>query len=289
MSVIVIFVDGVGIGQQDVSYNPCLHSNYQIFSPTINLPFNGIQFSLDACLGVNGLPQSATGQSSIYTGKNAAKLIGKHLFGFPNQKLKELLIKQSVFEKLNSLSYRCKFINAFRPVFFTSPEIFNNVRLSVTSEMNRAARLPFCSIKDIKNKNALYHDFTNKELIEKGFQLPIFDSKTASKVLIDQSKKHDLILYEYFLTDKAGHRKNMKYAISEINKIESLIYMVIEKSEGTNTSIIVCSDHGNIEDLRSRSHTYNPAYFAVWTKKNIQKLSSLMDIYSLIKKLVTKN
>ena len=289
MSVIVIFVDGVGIGQQDVSYNPCLHSNYQIFSPTINLPFNGIQFSLDACLGVNGLPQSATGQSSIYTGKNAAKLIGKHLFGFPNQKLKELLIKQSVFEKLNSLSYRCKFINAFRPVFFTSPEIFNNVRLSVTSEMNRAARLPFCSIKDIKNKNALYHDFTNKELIEKGFQLPIFDSNTASKVLIDQSKKYDLILYEYFLTDKAGHRKNMKYAISEINKIESLIYMVIEKSEGTNTSIIVCSDHGNIEDLRSRSHTYNPAYFAVWTKKNIQKLSSLMDIYSLIKKLVTKN
>ncbi len=289
MSVIVIFVDGVGIGQQDVSYNPCLHSNYQIFSPTINLPFNGIQFSLDACLGVNGLPQSATGQSSIYTGKNAAKLIGKHLFGFPNQKLKELLIKQSVFEKLNSLSYRCKFINAFRPVFFTSPEIFNNVRLSVTSEMNRAARLPFCSIKDIKNKNALYHDFTNKELIEKGFQLPIFDSKTASKVLIDQSKKYDLILYEYFLTDKAGHSKNMKYAISEINKIESLIYMVIEKSEGTNTSIIVCSDHGNIEDLRSRSHTYNPAYFAVWTKKNIQKLSSLMDIYSLIKKLVTKN
>ncbi len=289
MSVIVIFVDGVGIGQQDVSYNPCLHSNYQIFSPTINLPFNGIQFSLDACLGVNGLPQSATGQSSIYTGKNAAKLIGKHLFGFPNQKLKELLIKQSVFEKLNSLSYRCKFINAFRPVFFTSPEIFNNVRLSVTSEMNRAARLPFCSIKDIKNKNALYHDFTNKELIEKGFQLPIFDSNTASKVLIDQSKKYDLILYEYFLTDKAGHSKNMKYAISEINKIESLIYMVIEKSEGTNTSIIVCSDHGNIEDLRSRSHTYNPAYFAVWTKKNIQKLSSLMDIYSLIKKLVTKN
>ena len=243
MSVIVIFVDGVGIGQQDVSYNPCLHSNYQIFSPTINLPFNGIQFSLDACLGVNGLPQSATGQSSIYTGKNAAKLIGKHLFGFPNQKLKELLIKQSVFEKLNSLSYRCKFINAFRPVFFTSPEIFNNVRLSVTSEMNRAARLPFCSIKDIKNKNALYHDFTNKELIEKGFQLPIFDSNTASKVLIDQSKKYDLILYEYFLTDKAGHSKNMKYAISEINKIESLIYMVIEKAEASNTSIIVCSDH----------------------------------------------
>jgi len=289
MGVIILFVDGVGIGQNDLSYNPCLHSYYQIFSPIKKLPFDGKQFALDACLSVNGLPQSATGQSTIYTGKNAAKLIGKHLFGFPNEKLKELLIKQSVFVELKSLGYCCKFINAFRPVFFTSPELFNNVRLSVTSEMNRAVELSFCSIKDIKNKKALYHEFTNNELIEKGFQLPRFDYKTASKVLIDQSKEYDLILYEYFLTDKAGHSKNMKYAISEINRIESLIYAVLEKTEGTNTSIIVCSDHGNIEDLRSRSHTYNPAYFAVWTKKNIQKLSSLMDIYALIIKLVTKN
>jgi 2,3-bisphosphoglycerate-independent phosphoglycerate mutase len=289
MGLIIFFVDGIGIGQQDVTHNPCLNSQYQLFSPLKKLPFNGNSFSLDACLGIKGLPQSATGQSTIYTGENTAKLIGKHLFGFPNEKIKQLLIKQSVFFKLKSLGYRCKFINAFRPIFFTSPEIFKDERLSFTSEMNRAAGLSFSTIKDIKKKIALYHDFTNLELIEKGFHLPSFDFNYASTILIEQSKKNDLILYEYFLTDMAGHSKNMKNAISELNKIESLIYATVKKADETDSSIIVCSDHGNIEDLSTKSHTYNPAYFAVWTKKSVKKLSSLMDIYSLIINLVTKN
>lgn len=288
MALVVIFVDGVGIGQKDVTYNPCLLSKFKLFSPIINLPFTGIPYSLDASLNINGLPQSATGQTTIYTGRNAAKLIGKHLFGFPNDKLKQLLSRQSIFIKLKSLGYRCKFINAFRPVFFTSPEIFRDLRLSVTSEMNRAAGLSFSTIKDIKNKKALYHDFTNHELIKKGFNLPKFDYNTASDILIGQAHEFDFILYEYFLTDKAGHSKNMEYAIKEINKIESLIFALIEKSQGSNTSIIVCSDHGNIEDLRTKSHTINPAYFAIWTNQKIKKLYSLMDIYSVISELVTK-
>jgi 2,3-bisphosphoglycerate-independent phosphoglycerate mutase len=289
MGIIIFFVDGIGIGQQDVIHNPCLNSKYQLFSPLKKLPFNGNSFSLDACLGIKGLPQSATGQSTIYTGENTAKLIGKHLFGFPNEKIKQLLIKQSIFIELKSLGYCCKFMNAFRPIFFTSPEIFKDVRLSVTSEMNRAAGLSFSNIKDIKNRNALYHDFTNRELIEKGFQLPLFGFNDASKILIEQSKKNDLILYEYFLTDMAGHSKNMNNAISELNKIESLIYATVKKTDQTDISIIVCSDHGNIEDLSTKSHTYNPAFFAVWTKMSIKKLSSLMDIYSLTINLVTKN
>ena len=36
-------------------------------------------------LGIEGLPQSATGQTALFTGINAAQLLGRHLFGFPNQ------------------------------------------------------------------------------------------------------------------------------------------------------------------------------------------------------------
>jgi 2,3-bisphosphoglycerate-independent phosphoglycerate mutase len=286
MSVIVIFIDGVGIGNNDPYLNPCLHSKLQIFSPLKDLPFNGKKYALDSCLNVNGFPQSATGQTTIYTGKNAAKQIGKHLFGFPNEKLKELLVNHSIFRKLESSGNRCKFINAFRPVFFTSPELFANIRLSATSEMNRAGGLPFNSLKDIKNKKALYHDFTNSEIIEKGFNLKEYDYENASSILIEQSKENDLILYEYFLTDKAGHSKDMNYAIDEINKIESLIYSVAKKMNGKNISLIVCSDHGNIEDIQTKSHTLNPAFFAVWTNKNVKSLTSLLDIYPLIVDLV---
>jgi len=286
MSVILIFVDGIGIGEQRIEFNPCLHSKFQIFSPVNSLPFGGKKFPIDAQLNVNGFPQSATGQTTIYTGINAAKLINKHLFGFPNEKLRELIIKESIFKKLITSGFKCKFLNAFRPVFFTSPELFENIRLSTTSEMNRAVDLPFCTLKDIKNKNALYHDFTNFEIIEKGFRLPKYNTEIASSIILSQAKQYDLVLYEYFLTDKAGHSRDIIYAVNEINKVESLIYNVAKKIFDTDNSLIVCSDHGNIEDIRIKSHTLNPAFFAVWTKKHIKPLKSLLDISPLIEELV---
>ena len=78
----------------------------------------------------------------------------------------------------------------------------------------------------------------------------------------------------------------MNYAISEINKVESLIYRVAQKLDKPENSLIVCSDHGNIEDMRSKSHTLNPAFFAVWSKKQVKIPKKLQDIYSLIIELV---
>lgn len=282
MAVILIFLDGIGIGDNNLDYNPCLCSQLNLFLSNTSLPFNGKKYSLDATLNVNGLPQSATGQTTIYTGINAARLIGKHLFGFPNEELKRILEQNSLFVRLESRGYKCQFINAFRPIFFTSPELFKNMRMSATTEMNRSAGLEFNSIKDIKNKKALYHDFTNSEIISKGFQIPEFDATIAAEILVNQSKEYDLILYEYFLTDKAGHSRNMKYAISEINKVEKLIYNVAEKIFKTKDDLVVCSDHGNIENLRSKSHTLNPAFFGTWTTKEFGSLNSILDIYSLI-------
>jgi bisphosphoglycerate-independent phosphoglycerate mutase (AlkP superfamily) len=152
--------------------------------------------------------------------------------------------------------------------------------------MNRAVELPFCTLKDIKNKKALYHDFTNSEIIEKGFHLPKYNAEIASSIIVNQSKQYDLVLFEYFLTDKAGHSRDIIYAINEINKVESLIYYIAKKIIGTDNTLIVCSDHGNIEDIRIKSHTLNPAFFAVWTKKQIKPLKSLMDIFPLIVDLI---
>lgn len=286
MSVIIIFVDGVGIGKNDPDKNPCLSTKFKLFSPVQNLPNKGVQYSLDACLNVDGFPQSATGQTTIYTGINAAQYIGKHLFGFPNAALKELLATQSIFIELKSLGYKCKFINAFRPVFFTSPELFKKMRLSVTSEMNRTAKLSFNDLHNIKKGMALYHDYTNKELIKKGFKIPLLNAEKASTTLVNQSKIYDLVLYEYFLTDMAGHSKDMNYAISELDKIEELIFRTIEKLEYTKNSLVVCSDHGNLENIDIKSHTLNPAYFAIWTKDKIKNISSLSEIKSLILQIV---
>lgn len=244
--------------------NPCCHSDTGIFLNNNQLPENGQKFALDAQMGVPGLPQSATGHTTLYTGINAPGLIEKHLTGFPNKELRNLLKTKSIFVQLKKLGFNCKFINAFRPVFFTTPEIFANLHMSATTEMNRNADYDFSSFNDIREERALYHDFSNKENIQKGFDLPKFSEQKAASILSSQSKKYDLILYEYFLTDFAGHAQDLYRSINEIKKIEDIILALLDQIDKKRTTLIVVSDHGNIEDLSTKSHTINPAFLGIW-------------------------
>jgi hypothetical protein len=282
--IILFFIDGLGVGENHRDYNPCYYSETGIFNHE-SLPMGGIKFHLDANLATDGFPQSATGQTSIYTGINAAHLIGRHLYGFPNQPLKRLLAQESLFVKLTRQGYQCKFLNAFRPVFFTTPQIFREMRLSATTEMNRAAGLQFSTLSDIKAGRAIYHDYTNRVLRRLHFKIPEFSARDAAQVIKNESERTDLILYEYFETDRAGHERKMDNAIEQIHKIERLTSELLNLIDPVTTVLILVSDHGNLEDLRTKSHTRNPAFCGIW---NIpaqvlnRKLYSITNIFSFI-------
>ncbi len=287
--IIFIFIDGVGMGENQPAFNPMALSKTGLFMPDgkTELPFGGIKLGLDPLLGIPGLPQSATGQTSIYTGFNAPEVIGHHLFGFPNQQLRELLKKQSLFVRLKSFGRNCRFLNGFRPVFFTTPEIFIKMRMSATTEMNRAAELPFTSLADIKRGEGLYHEYSNRILRRLGFRVPLFSAEDAAAVIINESRKYDLLLYEYFMTDNAGHSRNLQSGRKEVEKIERLVHNVAEKMDRENTILIVASDHGNLEDLRTKSHTYNKSFFALWAKSaDVSNLKRITDIAPLVLKLL---
>ena len=78
---ILLFLDGVGLGDP-LDSNPLAHPDHAPFlhrllgqSLTTGLSVQQptlLAKPIDAGLGVPGLPQSATGQTSLYTGINAA-------------------------------------------------------------------------------------------------------------------------------------------------------------------------------------------------------------------------
>ena len=81
MRILFIFLDGVGLGADDPETNPLasvempnlqkLLGGNKLLAATA--PFVGERatlLALDASLGVNGLPQSATGQAVLLTGIN---------------------------------------------------------------------------------------------------------------------------------------------------------------------------------------------------------------------------
>jgi 2,3-bisphosphoglycerate-independent phosphoglycerate mutase len=268
--VFLFFVDGLGIGEPDPEKNPCASPDIKLLNHFIGEKFpktilmNGFACSLDAALGVPGLPQSATGQTTLLTGHNAAKLLGYHLPGFPNEKLRRLIYDHSILKKIRDAGKTGGFINAYTPLYFKyGPEKLRK-RLSVTSHATLASGFQFFNLDDVRQERSIYQEFTNQSLIEKGHQLPVYSPEKAGQILAQAIQQLDFSLYEYFQTDRAGHSGNWDFARGALLKIEQLLLTVLSTVNLSGMTIIFTSDHGNIEDLSVRTHTRNPAMTLIW-------------------------
>ena len=107
MGFLLIFVDGIGIGENDKEKNPFSAANSKYFKALLNQPDrfietipDGIIVPTDACLGMDGLPQSATGQTSLFTGRNAQKEVGRHVNAFPTISVRKILKSNNIMMEL---------------------------------------------------------------------------------------------------------------------------------------------------------------------------------------------
>lgn len=287
MRIVFIFIDGFGIGEHDFTKNPFAHAKIKLFnffqedSFPKRIIFNGIVKPIDAQLGIPGIPQSATGQTALFTGVNAAQLLDSHLSGFPNRQLRELLEKHSIHSKLKAMGKRVAFINVYRPIFFKmGPQALLRY-LSVTSIANWKADLQFFDLDHLFSEQAIYHDFTNFELIKRDFKVPLFSAEKAGLILARASQNYDFCLYEYFKTDWAGHIQDMDYATRLVVQLERFVKTVLENTNLKKTLVIITSDHGNIEDLSVKTHTFNAVPLIAWgfnKDELVARSNSLIDI-----------
>jgi len=78
MGVLLLFVDGLGLGEDDPGRNPVARARLRRLRLLRDCPAPDPAATLiptDACLGVAGLPQSATGQTSILAGVKTSAVI----------------------------------------------------------------------------------------------------------------------------------------------------------------------------------------------------------------------
>ncbi|MDZ4804639.1 MAG: peptidase [Candidatus Eisenbacteria bacterium] len=283
--VLLVFIDGIGIGRPDPSVNPM--AGLDVLGNTlppgweppvgggrpdtlpelrreVPLPAGGIARSTDASLGMPGLPQSATGQTTLFTGINAAEQLGHHLYGYPGPTLRRILVEHSILKRARAMNLRAAFLNAYRPLFFELGEAIWDRPMSASSWNNRAAGLPFMTLDDVHGRRALYHDFTNQEPIEKGFGLPGWSPEEAGEVLAEAAGQHDLAIYEYFLTDRVGHTGDLARARSVVEPLDRFLVAAVKAANLTEQTIVVTSDHGNLDDMSRKTHTLNPVPTLVW-------------------------
>jgi hypothetical protein len=269
---ILIFIDGLGWGEPDPSVNPQYAYGGGIFRlPPLgdrvqSMPSGGWARPLDAVLGIKGIPQSATGQTTLLAGVNSQQVLGKHLTGFPNEILRGLLLDRSILKTLTDQGLQARFLNAYRPRFWELSRE-RQLTLSATTVANLAADLPFFTLDDVQAGRSIYQEFTNTELRERGFDLAPVSPAEAGRVLGRTARKLDFTLYEYFQSDKAGHSGDFARICTELAKLDDFLRAVLEELNEelkAGTLLLVTSDHGNLEDATTRRHTINPVPLLGW-------------------------
>ena len=293
MSVLFVFIDGIGVGD-NVPENPLTSENLKSFSfftgkngfhnnCKIRITENSLYKAIDANLGVKGLPQSGTGQTTLFTGINGSKVVGRHFGPFPHSKLKPLLQQDSLFHKVIKAGKKPHFINAYPDIFFEKSKKSN--RWSCTTLMVKSAGVRLNRLEDIKEGKAITAEITQNKWREMlNLDVPEIKPEEAAVRALDAMKEHDLVLYEYYLTDKAGHFQDKKRAEEVLEPLDRFLLYIINNISN-NDSLVITSDHGNLEDLSTKSHTRNPV--PLFVKGNIEpfkEVESILDIKKSILK-----
>ncbi|MBN2572801.1 MAG: alkaline phosphatase family protein [Ignavibacteriales bacterium] len=296
-NVLLIFVDGVGIGKKDPECNPFFKYRFKMFedifgsTPHLDNQYlnnnNKYLFPVDACMGVPELPQSGTGQASIFCGVNAPKILGQHFGPYPHSKLLPTLKEKNIFHEFMKRGLKVTFSNAYPQTFFDYVNS-GRQRLSVTTLSCIMSGLRLNNYNDLKKGKALSSDIDNFYWVERlGYRLSKISPKRAAKRLIKLTKKNNLTVYEFFLTDHLGHGRNAAEFEYIIKKFDEFIYSILSQLP-KKISLVICSDHGNFEDISIKSHTTNPALgitAGAFAKELSAKIKNLSDIKPAILEL----
>jgi len=293
MGVLLIFVDGLGVGTRG-GHNP-LHLLGEEAAPLAvfegeepALPFGGRLARTDPRLGIDGRPQSASGQTTILTGVNAPALLGRHKQGFPNEALRSVIVEHSLFRRLAAAGVGPNlFANAYGRGFFERRPRW----VSASTVAVEAASLPFRTVEDLRAGRAVFHDFTNRLLGERGESAPPRSPEQAAAVLARLAAAHAFTLYEHFLADRAGHDQDEAAARRVLSELARFVRAVLEEVDHTRTTVVLVSDHGNVEDLSTRNHTLNDVPTLAWGPARdtvAARVRTLADVAPTILEILTE-
>lgn len=250
--ILFLFVDGLGI-REAAPDNPVNEAN----APVLCRLLREHAVALDACLGLPGLPQSATGQATLFTGENMAQLMGRHVSGFPGPRLRERLARDNLFLALTRRGLSCKFANGYVGVTGLEEIALRRLR-SVTTVMALSSPASISTQADLLAGRAVAEDLTRRGLRERGFDVPLIAPEEAAAHLGDLSRAHAFVLFEFFQSDRAGHALEPGRAALVLQTYDRFLGRLVERLGGTPTLLVLTSDHGNIEETPRRTHTRNP-------------------------------
>ncbi|GGL84217.1 hypothetical protein GCM10010840_22460 [Deinococcus aerolatus] len=216
--------------------------------------------ALDATLGVPGLPQSGTGQSCWLTGTDAVRYMGEHFGPHPGPTLQRLLRQSSLPVRLAQAGGRAALANHYVPQYLQAQA--RRPRMGCFPFSFTAAGWPL-------NPPGLPALGATLGL---GYREPFTAVQALAEVsrlgqtLAGAAHGHDLIVADLWFGDLLGHLGRADGAAAEAHaaafaylaRVDALLQGLLD----AGARVVLSSDHGNLEDLTTKSHTVARVPFA---------------------------
>lgn len=282
--ILVLFLDGVGLGEPDPERNPFVRARMPGLAHLLNgqplaagaAPFEGPHatlLALDAALGVAGRPQSASGQAALLTGENVPARIGSHFGPKPNGLIASILREGNLFQETLQRGGTAALLNAYPPRYFDS--ILSGRRLySAIPLAAHTAGLPLMTAADLQEGSALSADFTGEGwAAQPQFPpTPVYTPLDAGRLLAELARRYQLAWFDYWPSDYVGHRGKMPEALRLLETLDAVLAALVEAWGRRRDLIVITSDHGNLEDLSRRGHTENPVPALLIGPKSLRRI-----------------
>ncbi len=287
--VLLIFVDGLGMGEDDPAINPLVRFDPPFLRSIFGGPLVrnlGLILNDDICLvptdaslGIPGLPQSATGQTAIFTGVNAPRHMGCHILGFPGPELAGIIAANGIMRELAAVGMSVTSANMYTADYMELVASRKR-RHSVTTLTILGAGVPLRSLDEMAAGDAVYQDITNEMLPRFGVEgVPTINPAEAGRRLACLAARHRFTMFEYFQTDRQGHKHDWSAAAKIVATLDGFFAAVHGAAQGI--LVIITSDHGNFEDFTTKTHTLNPVptiLFGPGCREVAAAIRSLIDI-----------
>ncbi len=277
MRVSWLMLDGVGLLETHDR-----HPFSDLFLPTLqhlgvtavshSMSKNFVVRALDANLGIEGLPQSGTGQTTILTGINASAALGFHHGPWVSPSLKPIL-EHSVLKRLGSV----RLANYY-------PAQYKLALEQGKRRLNAIATSALAAGASLEAENGL----GISPLLR-----PYEASSGNPKQIREWAKnfmysKSNVTIFDLWWTDSVGHEMDLLEAQALAMRLEQFCAACLEFQQ-PDSLFLITSDHGNFEDLRIKTHTRNPVPLAAVGigAEHFANAKSLIDIAAALEAAFT--
>ena len=282
MKVLFLFIDGVGI-RDAATDNPV---NPEV-CPALCRLITKHGKPIDARLGIDGPPQSATGQATMFTGVNCASAMGKHCEGFPGPNLRKIVEADNLFKQLRDRGKEVCFSDAY--LVDSAEELAARRFKSVTTVMALTTPETIRTVDDLQNGQAVMQDLTRETIQDRWPDIAVIPPQRAAEHLASIARKFDFTLFEFFQSDVAGHSMDYARACAALRTYDRFLAALVRFTRAAGITVLLTADHGNIEEMNERGHTRNPVPFIAFGPREEEfraHVKSLVDVTPAILRFI---